>query len=74
VERAASLGGCTEIIERLSEKFETFLEYPVSNMFSRIPAGTLSLFGTKTNQSRGLSIGLREDINMSGGERQRLAL
>lgn len=76
IERAAELGGATEIINRLPEKFDTFLQRPVSNLFSRIPEGTMSLFGSKKLHRFSNSVGyaLGDDHDLSGGEKQRLAL
>ena len=76
IERAAALGGCSEIIDRLSDKFDTFLSFPIQNMFSHIPAGTLSLFGADgvNDHSQGIGRQFRKDVDLSGGEKQRLAL
>jgi ABC-type multidrug transport system fused ATPase/permease subunit len=76
IERAAELGGCKEIIERLPEKYDTFLEMPIENAFSRIPQGTTSLFGNKNlhQYASGPGWDFPESHNLSGGEKQRLAL
>jgi len=77
IERAAELGGCTQIIDRLPDKFDTYLEHPVQNYFSRIPPGTKSLFGSNGFHKFAGSFGvLNRDLDhgLSGGEEQRLAL
>jgi len=77
IERAAELGGCTDIINRLPDKYDTYMDHPVPNYFSRLPAGTSSLFGSKGLHTFASDYGAayRDSTNeLSGGEEQRLAL
>ena len=72
--RAAELAGATDIIERLPHKFESYIDRPVQNFFSRLPEGTQSLFGAKDMKFYGRYGMSTESHELSGGESQRLAL
>lgn len=75
IERAARLGGASELIARLPDGFDTYLERPVPDLFSGLPDGTTDLFGRKLDHGR-----LRRymdtptDHGLSGGQMQRLAV
>ncbi|KAJ7051170.1 P-loop containing nucleoside triphosphate hydrolase protein [Mycena amicta] len=76
IQEAARLGGADAFIERLDEKYESFLERPVEDMYSALPQGTKTLFGRSVEYH-----GLRSAGNMnthamglSGGQMQRIAL
>jgi len=75
IEEAARLGGASELIARLPDGFDTYLERPVRDLFSGMPDGTTTLFGRKVDHGR-----LRRfmdaptDHGLSGGQMQRLAV
>jgi len=75
IERAAHLGGASELIAKLPEGFDTYLERPVRDLFSGLPDVTRDLFGRKVDGG-----GLRRyvdtppDHGLSGGQMQRLAV
>ena len=75
IERAAQLGGASELIANLSDGLDTYLERPVRDIISGWPDGTTDLFGRKPDISR-----LRRHMNtpaehgLSGGQMQRLAV
>lgn len=74
IRQAAALGGATEIIEGFSEGFDTFLSNPVPDQYSGLPEGTRSLFGKKIGYGQvKRHVGHSQDINLSGGQMQRLA-
>ncbi|KAH9972436.1 P-loop containing nucleoside triphosphate hydrolase protein [Lactifluus volemus] len=75
IERAAHLGGATEVISRLSEGFDAYLERPVRDQYSGLPDGTTTLFGRKVDNGylRGI-MDSPADISVSGGEMQRIAV
>jgi ABC-type multidrug transport system fused ATPase/permease subunit len=75
IEQAARLGGASELIARLPDGLDTYLERPVRDLFSGLPDGTTSLFGRNLDSGR-----LRRymdtptDHGLSGGQMQRLAV
>jgi ABC-type multidrug transport system fused ATPase/permease subunit len=77
VERAAELGGFADIVNRLPSKLDSYIDHPVQNYFSKIPEGTMSLFGSTslhTFSTWAGSANQEEVKGLSGGEEQRLAL
>jgi hypothetical protein len=77
IREAARLGGAEEIIERLPNGFDTYLEKPVSDYYSGIPEGTKTLFGRKLDYNdvrHAGRFGSRNTISLSGGQLQRLAV
>ena len=75
IERAARLGGATEVISRLPDGFDAYLERPVGDQYSGLPDGTTTLFGRKVDNGylRGI-MDSPADISVSGGEMQRIAV
>ncbi|KAH9164207.1 HlyB/MsbA family ABC transporter [Lactarius sanguifluus] len=74
IEEAARLGGASELIARLPEGFDTYLERPVRDKYVGLPEGTKKFFGRKVVEG---PYGLTEDTadrELSGGEMQRLAV
>ena len=74
IEEAARLGGAYELIARLSDGLDTYLERPVRNQYSGLPDELKKLFGRKVVSG---SLGfLDETLNqgLSGGQMQRLAV
>lgn len=75
IERAAQLGGASELIAHLPDGFDTYLERPVQDLFSGLPDGMTHLLGGMTDTGR-----LRRYVNtpthhdLSGGQMQRLAI
>lgn len=75
IERAAQLGGASELIAHLPDGFDTYLERPVQDLFSGFPDGMTHLLGGMTDTGR-----LRRYVNtpthhdLSGGQMQRLAI
>ena len=75
VEQAANLGCASEVISRLPEGFDTYLERPVRDEYSGLPDGTTTLFGRKTDSCylRGIVDSPTDNV-LSGGEMQRVAV
>jgi len=75
IERAAQLGGASELIAHLPDGFETYLERPVRDLFSGLPDGTTDLFGRKVDNGRlRRYVDTPTDHGLSGGQMQRLAV
>ncbi len=75
IERAAHLGGASELIARLPNGFDTYLERPVRDHFSGLPEGTTDLFGRKVDNGRlRRYVDTPTDHGLSGGQMQRLAV
>jgi ABC-type multidrug transport system fused ATPase/permease subunit len=75
IERAAQLGGASELIAHLPDGFDTYLERPVRDLFSGLPDGTRDLFGRKVDNGRlRRYIDTPTDHGLSGGQMQRLAV
>ncbi|TFK85037.1 P-loop containing nucleoside triphosphate hydrolase protein [Polyporus arcularius HHB13444] len=78
VEAAARLGGASDFIEKLPEKYDTYLDRPVRDYFSGIPEGTKTLFGRNIDYSAVRSAGgmgaRAGGLTLSGGQMQRLAV
>jgi len=74
------MGGAEEIIEKLPEGYETYLERPVRDLYSGLPEGTKTLFGRTvdyTSMRYAVSKGARDATSrvvLSGGQMQRLAV
>jgi ABC-type multidrug transport system fused ATPase/permease subunit len=67
IERAARLGGASELIAKLPEGFDTLLERPVRDLFSGLPDKTGRL-------QRYDYVDTSTDHILSGGQMQRLAV
>ena len=76
IEEAAKLGGAYEFTEKLREGFDTYLDRPVQDVYSNLPAGTKTLFGREVSYSvlgsSGITIASKP--RLSGGQMQRLAV
>ena len=74
IEEAARLGGASELIARLPNGLDTYLERPVRNEYSGRPKEMKKLFGRKVTDG---PLGYLDDISkqeLSGGQMQRLAV
>ena len=74
IEEAARLGGASELIARLPDGFDTYLERPVQDHYIGIPDETRELFGRKVVKG---DVGYTDDSTnqeLSGGQMQRLAV
>jgi hypothetical protein len=77
IRQAAEFGGALEIIEDLAEGFDTYLQRPVRDFFSGIPAGNhgQTLFGRSVDFTKvKRRVGKTHDIQLSGGQMQKLAV
>jgi ABC-type multidrug transport system fused ATPase/permease subunit len=77
IQEAARLGGAEDVIKELPNGLDTWLQPPVTDVYSRIPEGTKTLFGKKVDFSKIRQMGnLHSTINtnLSGGQLQRLAV
>ena len=75
IEEAARLGGASELIARLPDGFDTYLERPVLDIYSGLPDGTTTLFGRKVDHGHLRSfVDTPTDHGLSGGQMQRLAV
>ena len=78
VHAAARLGGAAAFVERLQEKYETYLDRPVRDYFSGMPEGTRTLFGRQIDfagvRGAGGMASRTGGPALSGGEMQRIAL
>ena len=68
------MGGASEVIARLSDGLDTYLERPVRNLYEGLPDGA-PIFGGKVDNGylRGI-MGTPTDKSLSGGEMQRIAV
>ena len=68
------MGGASEVIERLSDGYDTYLERPVQDLYEGLPDGA-TIFGGKVdnNHLRGV-MGTPTNKSLSGGEMQRVAV
>ena len=74
IEEAARLGGASELIARLSDGLDTYLERPVQNQYSGLPDEMKKLFGRKVVDG---PLGYPDETSnqgLSGGQMQRLAV
>ncbi|CAE6422002.1 unnamed protein product [Rhizoctonia solani] len=81
IEKAAHLGGASQFIQTLPEQMETYLSRPVHDMAGGLGFGQHTLLGRQFNTSRGgwggkggKRGGRAQDMEVSGGQQQRLAL
>ncbi|KIM48490.1 hypothetical protein M413DRAFT_61619 [Hebeloma cylindrosporum] len=79
IQQAAQLGGADAFIERLPEKYNTYLDRPVESYYSPLPEGTTTLFGQPVDYGRvrdasGMDGGGTSNRGLSGGQVQRIAL
>ncbi|KAH9855737.1 P-loop containing nucleoside triphosphate hydrolase protein [Lenzites betulinus] len=77
VQRAARLGGAEAFIEKLPEKYDTYLDRPVRDYYTGLREGTTTLFGRKVDYRaiRGASgMKANDTSSLSGGQMQRLAV
>ncbi|KAH9069746.1 HlyB/MsbA family ABC transporter [Lactarius deliciosus] len=74
IEEAARLGGASELIARLPDGFDTYLERPVRDQYMGLPEGTRKLFGRKVVDGSPWFTKDTSDHELSGGQRQRLAV
>ena len=68
------LGGASELIARLPDGLDTYLERPVRDLYEGLPDGA-TIFGGKVDNEylRGI-MGTPTDKVLSGGEMQRIAV
>jgi len=82
IKEAARLGGANDFIEKLPDGYNSYLERPVSDIYSNLPMGMTKLFGKTISHSKLRKFGgkragrgLAEGKNaLSGGQLQRVAL
>ncbi|CAE7051714.1 unnamed protein product [Rhizoctonia solani] len=81
IEEAARLGGASQFIQTLPEQIETYLSRPVHDMAGGLGFGQHTLLGRQFNTSKsgwgrkgGKRGGRAQDMEVSGGQQQRLAL
>ncbi|TEB38531.1 HlyB/MsbA family ABC transporter [Coprinellus micaceus] len=82
IREAARLGGAEEFVDKMPDGFDSYLERPVNDIYSNLPAGTSKLFGRPVSHSKIRKLsgkragrGLAEGKNaLSGGQMQRVAL
>jgi hypothetical protein len=74
IERAAHLGGASDLIARLPNGLDTYLERPVSDLYQGLPDRTAILGGKIDNEHLRGVMGTPVDEKLSGGEMQRLAV
>ncbi|KAI9437634.1 HlyB/MsbA family ABC transporter [Lactarius indigo] len=74
IEEAARLGGASELISRLPDGFDTYLERPVRDIYVGMPEGTRKLFGRKVVDGPDGFVEDTADHELSGGQMQRLAV
>jgi ABC-type multidrug transport system fused ATPase/permease subunit len=68
------MGGASEVIARLSDGYDTYLERPVQDLYEGLPDGA-TIFGGKVDNDhlRGV-MGTPTNKSLSGGEMQRVAV
>ncbi|KAH7884022.1 P-loop containing nucleoside triphosphate hydrolase protein [Phlebopus sp. FC_14] len=77
IREAARLGGAEDLIDKLPDGFDTYLDRPVKDYYSSLPEGTLTLFGRHVDYSRVRGVGAMRTTDastLSGGQMQRLAV
>ncbi|KAI9437632.1 HlyB/MsbA family ABC transporter [Lactarius indigo] len=74
IEEAARLGGASELIARLPDGIDTYLERPVRDQYMGLPEGTRTLFGRKVVDGPHGFMNDTSDHELSGGQMQRLAV
>ena len=73
---AARLGGVDTIIDKLPERYDTYLHRPVQDIYRNIPPGAKKLFGRDVTIAPGFGAH-RHDVTetwLSGGQMQKLAV
>ena len=71
------MSGVDSIIEKLPEKYDTYLHRPVQDIYNNIPPGVKQLFGRDTTvNAGGMGMGTHDktDTWLSGGQMQKLAV
>ena len=74
---AAHLAGAEEMVDKLPDGFDTFLERPVEDEYSTAAEGTKTLMGRVVNyDSLREAAGIKKwtSSKLSGGQMQRLAV
>lgn len=74
---AATLGGASGFIDKLSDGYDTYLDRPVMDHYSGLPEGTTDLFGRPVSFARIRGMGDMKSngsSSLSGGQMQRIAL
>ena len=76
VQKAAELGGADAFIERLPNKYDTYLQKPVMDYYSSLPEGTTTESGRTVDYCGVRDAGGIDNSTMglSGGQMQRIAL
>src|SRR6266702_403083 len=74
IEEAARLGVGSELIARLPDGFDTYLERPVHDQYAGLPDGTRMLFGRKVFDQHLEYMDDTPNQGLSGGQMQRLAV
>ncbi|KAI0288520.1 HlyB/MsbA family ABC transporter [Russula brevipes] len=74
IERAVHLGGASDLIARLPNGLDTYLERPVRDLYQGLPDRTAILGGKIDNEHLRSVLGTPADEKLSGGEMQRLAV
>ena len=76
VKQAAELGGADAFIERLPNKYDTYLERPVMDHYSSLPEGITTDSGRTIDYSGVRDAGgiSHSIMGLSGGQMQRIAL
>ncbi|KAH8996474.1 P-loop containing nucleoside triphosphate hydrolase protein [Lactarius hatsudake] len=74
IEEAARLGGASELIARLPDGFDTYLDRPIRDIYVGLPEGMRKLFGRKVVDGPDGYIEDTSGHELSGGQMQRLAV
>ena len=75
IEEAARMGGASELIARLPDGFDTYLERPVRDEYHGLPDETRVILGRKVVKGpEGYKVEDSTNQELSGGQRQRLAV
>ena len=74
IEEAARLGGASELIARLPDGFDTYLERPVQDRYIGLPDKAKTMLGRKVVKGPVGHIDDTTNQGLSGGQMQRLAV
>ncbi|XP_006454827.1 hypothetical protein AGABI2DRAFT_182792 [Agaricus bisporus var. bisporus H97] len=78
IQEAAKLGGASDFVDKLPERYQTYLERPVKDYYSGLPEGTTNIFGRVVDYGAVRNMMERESAGpkrgISGGQAQRIAL
>ena len=75
IEEAARMGGASELIGRLPDGFDTYLERPVRDEYHGLPDKTRVTFSRKVVEGpEGYKVEDSTNQELSGGQMQRLAV